>query len=101
MAFKIIWSNTAGENLKEIVFYIGLDNPDAAACLAARILSRIEIAAQYPLSLRVAPEKNSRKIREALLNPYCIVFAVDEKRGVLHVLRIWHAARGIPEIEEI
>ena len=98
MAFKIIWSDTAGEDLKAIVFYIGLDNPAAAARLAARILSRIEIAAQYPLSLRVVPEKNNRKIREALLNPYRIVFAVDEKQGVLHVLRIWHAARGMPEI---
>ncbi|MFA7256458.1 MAG: type II toxin-antitoxin system RelE/ParE family toxin [Kiritimatiellales bacterium] len=100
MAFKIIWSDTAGEDLKSIVFYIGMDNPAAAARLAGRILSRIEIAAKYPLALRMVPEKDSRKVREALLNPYRIVFSVDERHGVLHVLRIWHAARGMPEIDE-
>lgn len=99
MAFKIIWSDTAGEDLKAIVFYIGRDNPAAAARLAARILSRIEVAAQFPRSIRVVPEKDSSNIREALLNPYRIVFAVDERRDVLHVLRIWHASRGIPEID--
>jgi plasmid stabilization system protein ParE len=99
MAFKIIWSDTAGEDLKTIVFYIGLDNPAAAARLAARILNRIEIAAQFPRSIRVVPEKDSRNIREAILNPYRIVFSVDERRNILHVLRIWHASRGIPEID--
>ena len=99
MAFKIIWSDTAGEDLKAIVFYIALDNPAAAARLAARILSRIEIAAQFPRSIRVVPEKDSSNICEAILNPYRIVFAVDERRNVLHVLRIWHASRGIPEID--
>lgn len=100
MAFKIIWSDTAGEDLKSIVFYIGLDNPAAAANIAERILSRIEIAAKYPLALRMAPEKDNRKVREALLNPYRIVFYVDDRHRVLHVLRIWHTARGIPEIDE-
>ncbi len=99
MAFKIIWSDTAGEDLKAIVFRIGLDNPSAAARLAARILSRIEIAARFPRSIRMVPEKDSSNIREAILNPYRIVFAVDERRKVLHVLRIWHASRGIPEID--
>lgn len=98
MAFRIIWSETAGEDLKAMVFYIGLDNPVAAARLAARILGRIEAASQFPLSLRMVPEKNNRTIREALLNPYRIIFAVDEARRVLHVLRLWHAARGMPEI---
>ncbi len=99
MAFKIIWSDTAGEDLKAIVFHIGLDNPAAAARFAARILSRIEIAARFPSSIRMVPEKDSSNIREAILNPYRIVFAVDERRKVLHVLRIWHASRGIPEID--
>ena len=34
MAFHIIWSNTAVEDLKGIVQYIALDDPDAAAKLA-------------------------------------------------------------------
>ncbi len=49
MAFHIIWSNTAVEDLKGIVLYIALDNPDAAAKLADRIVQRIEtVSAHLP-----------------------------------------------------
>ena len=37
MAFQIIWTQTAAEDLKEIVQYIALDDPDAAFKLAERI----------------------------------------------------------------
>ncbi len=33
MAFRIVWSETATEDLKEIVRYIAMDNPGAAAHL--------------------------------------------------------------------
>jgi plasmid stabilization system protein ParE len=46
MARKIIWSETASEDLKEIVLFIAIDNPIAATDLAERILDRIETAAQ-------------------------------------------------------
>ncbi len=42
MAFQIIWSETASEDLREIVRYIALDDSIAAAHLADRIVSRIE-----------------------------------------------------------
>lgn len=99
MAFKIIWSETAGEDLRDIVLFIAMDDPDAAARIAKRIIERIETASQFPLSNRVVPEKNERRIREAILKPYRIIYSVDERRNAIHVLRIWHASRGIPEID--
>ena len=50
MAFQIIWSETASEDLREIVRYIALDDSIAAAHLADRIVSRIELAGNLPLS---------------------------------------------------
>ena len=44
MAFQIIWSRTAVEDLREIVQYIALDDAGAAAHLADRIIRRIEYA---------------------------------------------------------
>ena len=57
MAFKIIWSQTAVEDLKGIVQYIALDDPNAAANLAERIIQRIESASELPFSNRAVPEK--------------------------------------------
>jgi toxin ParE1/3/4 len=99
MAFEIIWSETASEDLKEIVLYIAQDDSSAAARLAERILSYIETASSFPFSNRAVPEKSDESIREAILKPYRIVYHADRQRNAIHILRIWHAARGAPEIE--
>ena len=98
MAFQIIWSQTSVEDLKVIVQYIALDDPGAAANLADRIIQRIETASELPFSNRSVPEKAEESIREAILKPYRLIYQVDSNRSVVHILRIWHAARGIPEI---
>ncbi len=99
MAFQIIWSQTAAEDLKGIVQYIALDDPTAAAKLANRIIQHIETASALPFSNRAVPEKAEESIREAILRPYRLIYQVDPKREAIHVLRIWHAARGIPDFE--
>lgn len=99
MAFQIIWSQTAVEDLREIVRYIALDDPDAAASLADCIVSRIESASELPFSHRAVPEKADPSIREVILRPYRIIYWVDDRRGAIHILRVWHAARGVPNLE--
>lgn len=99
MAFQIVWSQTAVEDLKGIVQYIALDDPDAAAKLAGRIIQRIETASKLPFSNRTVPEKGQESIREAILKPYRIIYHVDGEQSAIQILRIWHAARGIPDIE--
>jgi toxin ParE1/3/4 len=99
MAFQIIWSQTAVEDLKGIVQYIAFDDPGAAARLADRIVQRFAGASKLPFSNRVVPEKAEESIRESILKPYRLIYEVDADRRAIHVLRIWHAARGIPDIE--
>ena len=99
MAIRIVWTQTASSDLQAIVRYITSDNPDAARHIAERILDQIEGAAGFPLSGRVVPEKQDDSMREKILNPYRIVYTVDETDSAIHVVRIWHAARGEPEID--
>lgn len=30
---------------------------------------------------------------------YRIIYQVDDRRDAIHILRIWHAARGVPDLE--
>ena len=99
MAFQIIWSRTAVEDLKGIVQYIAMDDPDAAAKLADRIIQRFESASKLPFSNRIVPEKAEEPIREVVLKPYRLIYQVDSNRSVIHILRVWHAAREIPDVE--
>jgi toxin ParE1/3/4 len=99
MAFQIIWSQTAVEDLREIVQFIASDDPAAAAKLADRIIGRIEIASELPFANRAVPEKADQSVREVILKPYRIIYRADDKRGAVHILRVWHAARGVPDLE--
>jgi len=99
MAFTVKWSETAYEDLREIVHYIALDNPEAASKLSDRIIYHIELASKYPFSNRVVPEKDDELIREAILKPYRIIYSIDNSLKTIHVLRIWHSYRGIPSID--
>jgi len=98
MAFEIIWSQTGAEDLRQIVQFIATDDPGAAAHLADRIIGRIEIASELPFSNRFVPEKAEQCLREIILKPYRIVYHVDDKREAIHILRVWHAARGAPDL---
>jgi toxin ParE1/3/4 len=99
MACQIVWSQTAVEDLRQVVEFIALDDAAAAAGLAARILKRIEQAVELPFSNRSVPEKTDESIREIILRPYRIVYQIDKQRDAIHILRVWHAARGVPDLE--
>jgi plasmid stabilization system protein ParE len=99
MAYQIIWSQTAVDDLRQIVEFIAQDDAGAAAHLADHILRRIERTAELPLSNRVVPEKTEESIREIILRPYRIVYQIDSLRQAIRILRIWHAARGVPDLE--
>ena len=94
MAFKVIWTETAADDLQAIVRYIAADDPEAARRLAERILARIDAAAALPFSCRSVPERENPSVREALLRPYRIIYTVDELREAIYVVRIWHGSRG-------
>ena len=98
MAHRIIWTETAANDLRAIVRYISLDNPEAARRIAQKVLARIDAAAALPHAGRMVPEREDPTVREVLLNPYRIIYSLDDSREAIYVARIWHAARGTPFI---
>ncbi len=98
MAGKIIWSLQAREDLRDIVTFIATDNPAAAESFSVRIMSKVDLLAQFPELGRVVPEENDESIREIILRPYRIVYQVLARQNVVAIVRIWHGARGEPDI---
>ena len=100
MAFKIIWSEQAREDLREIVTFIALDNPATAESFGYLLMTKVDALAQFPRLGRVVPEEDDEDIREIIFRSYRIVYQVIEKQQVVAIARIWHGARGEPEIPE-
>jgi addiction module RelE/StbE family toxin len=98
MAFKIIWSEEALDDLRTIVLFIAQDNAAVAESFGYQIISKVEALAEFPRIGRVVPEENDELIREIILRPYRIIYKVLDEQKVIAISRIWHGARGQPEI---
>jgi plasmid stabilization system protein ParE len=98
MAYKIIWSLQARDDLREIVFFIAAHNPTAAESFGMRLMTKADSLAGFPQLGRVVPEENDENIREVILRPYRIIYRVMRAQQIVAIARVWHAARGEPEI---
>ncbi len=100
MACKIIWSLQARDDLREVVSFIAADNPTIAETFGYRLMSKVDMLANFPQLGRVVPEENDMNIREIVLRPYRIIYQVLPAQQVVAIARIWHGARGEPEVPE-
>ncbi|HEY5346388.1 MAG TPA: type II toxin-antitoxin system RelE/ParE family toxin [Verrucomicrobiae bacterium] len=98
MDFKIVWTLRSREDLRDIATFIVRDNPPAALKLGGLIFDRVDSLEKFPELGRVVPERNQPNIREIVVKNYRIVYRVHQKEKFLEILRVWHGARGEPEI---
>ncbi len=98
MARKVIWSDEAIADLGTIVRYIEADNRTAAATLGSSILERTRMLAEFPLAGRVVPEERNPNVRELVVEPYRVIYETGRHAESIEVLRVWHSARGKPEM---
>ncbi len=93
MVYEVVIAPRAVDDLKDIVFYITPDRPEAAKRLAMALVERTKVLGSFPLSGRMVPEFERPEIRELILHPYRIVYLVDEAKKRIGVARFWHGAR--------
>jgi toxin ParE1/3/4 len=98
MAFKIVWSEQAREDLQSIVLFIAQDNPTAAESFGYLLMSKVDVLAQIPKFGRVVPEENNGAIREIIFRSYRIIYQTLMEKQIVAIVRVWHGARGEPEI---
>jgi plasmid stabilization system protein ParE len=98
MAFKIIWSRQARDDLRDIVTFIAEDNQPVAESFGFRLMAKVDLLAQFPEIGRMVPEEQDANIREIIFPPYRIVYRVLAENHLVAIARIWHGARGEPEI---
>lgn len=100
MDYGIVWSRTALADLRALVRYIASDDREAAKRFGDRIITRVEALASFPRVGRAVPEYRNDQVREVIIAPYRIIYEADDAGATLSVLRIWHGARGEPELNQ-
>ncbi len=98
MAYKLIWSPAALDDLHDIVVFIGRDNPERAMSFGYELISETDRLQSVPEFGRKVPEYQNPNIREIIFRPYRIVYRVNRNQRACEIARIWHSARGIPRL---
>ena len=96
MAGRLTWSPTARADLREILAYIAENDPTAARKFIRSVFSAVERLTSFPESGRTVPEFADPMLREVIRRPCRVVYRI--KTGRVEIARVWHAARGIPEL---
>lgn len=62
------------------------------------IYHHVTILHDYSESGRVVPELNDPQYREIIHAPFRIVYKLTPHSQMIEIIRIWHSARGKPDV---
>ena len=77
MAFKLVWSEEALEDIESIATYIEKDSPIYARAVVSKFFKKVEILKTNPELGRVVPEMDNKKIREIFIYNYRLIYRID------------------------
>jgi toxin ParE1/3/4 len=95
MAYKLIWSPAARDDLHDIVVFIARDSPNRAMSFGYQLISETDRLQEFPEFGRIVPEYRNHDIREIIFRPYRIVYRIDHENNVCEITRVCYSARGI------
>jgi toxin ParE1/3/4 len=93
--FRLQYTQKALNDLAEIVGYIAEDSPDAASRFGKSLLDHVDLLTRFP-RMGSATRKRPR-IRKLLHSPILVYYRVNERKGLIEVLHLRHAARKTPK----
>jgi addiction module RelE/StbE family toxin len=91
---KIVWTDSAIQDLNNIGYYIGKDSQRYAELTVDKLFYSVDILEEYPKSGKMVPEFEDENIREIIRGSYRIVYhLVDNFR--IDILTVHNCARSI------
>ncbi len=98
--YKIKILQIAQDDMRSIIAYIRLDDPDAAIRMFERIRSAIENLMDYPLMGAVPRDKKiaGQGYRIIVVEPYLIFYIVISDEKTVEIHRVIHGMRDSPDM---
>ena len=94
---KVIWTDSAIQDLHDIGKYISNDSPKYAKLTVSSLIDATSILINHPKAGKMVPEFDLQSFRELIWGSYRIVYKiVDYER--IDILTVHHSARSIRNI---
>jgi toxin ParE1/3/4 len=91
MVEKVVWTQKALSDLKEIFDYINKDSPHYASLTIQQIIDITSLIKNSPLAGRIVPEFHDNALREFILKNYRIIYRIEQSHA--YIVRIYHSYR--------
>jgi len=98
MAYKLIWSPASRDDLRDIISFISRDSRARAEAFGYRLINESDKLHHLPEIGRMVPEYSTPTLREIIVRAYRIVYRVNHDEKLVEIVRVWHAARGTPDV---
>lgn len=96
MAYQIMWTDPAIQDLEDIVRYLSTRNPQAAETFASNLWDKVDLLATQPYMGEVFPSPDLAIRRQILVRPYRVFYRVVEAIHRIEILHVRHSARTEP-----
>ena len=101
MDFKLIWTESAADDLGAIVRYISTESSaEIGRKIGFGIYDRVQILETFPESGSTLPEKNDFRWRKLIYRSWKIAYRIDFDFHIVYIARIWHASQDEIELPE-
>ena len=100
MDYKVVWTDPAIENLKNIVTYISEDNPTAAKNIGLGIYEHVNILSSFPFITPIYAKSSEGEIRQIIFKRYRIFYRVRSDKPFVDILHVRDSSMDDPDIEK-
>ncbi len=101
MDFKLIWTESALDDLGAIVRYISSESSaEIGKKIGFGIYDRVQILQTFPESGSILPEKDDSRWRKLIYRSWKIAYLIDFNSHIVYVARIWPTSQDEVEIPE-
>ena len=97
--YKVIWTNVAESDLKDIIEYITIDSPQNALRILKNIKQKTSELYTLPKRNRIVPELQDQGIlqyREMIIPPWRMIYRIAERK--VYVLSLIDSRRNVEDI---
>ncbi len=94
---KIVWTEPAVEDLRELQAYIARDSEMYASGFVERIVLAADLLIDHPKLGRVVPETNDENLRELIYQRYRIHYRI--RNDCIEMLSVIHGARDLEQLK--
>jgi len=94
--FKVVWTERALKDLKNIGEFISKDSLHYARLTLENLINLDSLIAENPKMGRIVPEIHNKDIREIIKGNYRIIYQIRKNRSI-YILTVFHTSRLLTE----